>query len=262
MNIELLVSTMYQKNIIELCEKMNIQTNAIVINQCDKFNYEKFDIKDSTIISYSFNEKGIGLSRNNALMRATADICMFSDDDMIYKDNYEQIVLESFSELEDADVIIFNLEEKNQTRYIINKIERVGWHNYLRYGTARIAIRRESIIKNTIFFNQLFGGGTKYCHGEDNLFLTECLKNGLKIYTMPKTIAALTDERPSSWYNGYNKKYFLDQGALYYCISKKYWKLLCLQDVLRHKSEFSSFGTWKLCYKLMLEGGIKYAKKN
>lgn len=261
MKIELLVSTMYENNVIELYKKMNIQSDAIVINQCDKIDFEKKQVNGSILLSYSFDEKGIGLSRNNALMRATGDICLFSDDDMIYKDGYEQIILEAFSKLKDADVLVFNLEEKIKTRYIIEKIERVGWFNYLRYGTARMAIRRKSVLKYGIFFNQLFGGGTKYSHGEDNLFLTECLRKGLKIYAVPETIAILTDERPSSWYTGYNEKYFLDQGSLYYCISKKYWRLLCFQDCLRHRKKFMSFGKWTKCFRLMIKGGLTYDNK-
>ena len=34
------------------------------------------------------NERGIGLSRNTALMRATADIILFADEDVTYKDGY------------------------------------------------------------------------------------------------------------------------------------------------------------------------------
>ena len=50
-----------------------------------------------------------------------------------------------------------------------------------------------------IYFNQCFGGGTEYSHGEDNLFLTDCLRKGLKIYAYPEYIAKLTEERKSTW---------------------------------------------------------------
>ena len=40
----------------------------------------------------SFTERGVGLSRNNALMRASADICLFADDDIIYENNYKEIL--------------------------------------------------------------------------------------------------------------------------------------------------------------------------
>ena len=107
-------------------------------------------------------------------------------------------------------LIVFNLIEKNPTRYIIKKAHRVTWFNYLRYGTARISIRLDKIKKNAIYFNQCFGGGTDYSHGEDNLFLTSCLKNKMKIYALPIELAELTEERVSTWNKGYDKKYFTE----------------------------------------------------
>ena len=89
------------------------------------------------------------------------------------------------------------------------------------------------------FFNQCFGGGTEHSHGEDNLFLTACLKNGLKIYAVPTELAELTEERKSTWNCGYDEKYFKDQGALYKAISNRWWKLLCLQDAVRHSKRYN-----------------------
>ena len=42
-------------------------------------------------------------------MRATGDICLFADDDMIYVNDYSKLVENAFLENPTADVIIFNL---------------------------------------------------------------------------------------------------------------------------------------------------------
>lgn len=248
MNIQVLVATMHQKDNL-LIKKMNIRTDAIVCNQCNQNKYEEFMINDQCVKFYSFAERGVGLNRNNALMRATGDIVLFADDDMVYVNNYEEIVNDAFKELPQADVIIFNLKEPTKTRYVITKKRRVGRLNYLRYGTARIAVRLSSIKINGIFFNQCFGGGTEYSHGEDNLFLTACLDKGLKIFSYPAIIANLTEERESSWNQGYTEKYFKDQGILYHCISKRFWRFLCLQDAIRHQKMYGK--KWHVVYRLM-----------
>ena len=235
--IQVLVATMHQKD-HSLLKKMNIQSDAIVGNQCDRNEVEFFEYNGHQIAYYSFSERGVGLNRNNTLMRATGEYCLFADDDMRYVDNYTTIVKDAFKKLPDADVIIFNLIEKNPTRYIIKECERVWYLNYLRYGTTRIAIKREKIQEAGIFFNLCFGGGTAHSHGEDNLFLTECLNKGLKIYAVPQYIAMLTETRKSTWNNGYDMKYFRDQGILYHTISKKFWKFLCFQDAVRHHQEY------------------------
>lgn len=239
MTIQVLVAAMNQ-NDYSLIEKMNLQSDAIIGNQCNRNSVEIFKKNGYEYKYYSFAERGVGLNRNTTLMRATADLCLFADDDMRYVDGYNEILEECFGKYSDADILIFNLIEKNPSRYIIRKPHRVWYHNYLRYGTARIAIKLRSIKTKAIYFNQCFGGGTEYCHGEDNLFLTECLNKGLKIYAIPIFIAELTEERKSSWNNGYDDNYLMDQGILYNSISKRWWKLLCLQDCIRHNKLYKT----------------------
>lgn len=249
MRIQVLVAAMNQKD-HSLIKKMNIRTDAIIGNQCSFNSVEKFNIGDQQIQYLNFAERGVGLNRNNALMRATGEICLFADDDMEFVDNYSDIVQDVFKQFPDADVIVFNLAEEIPTRYVIKKIEKVGYLNYLRYGTARVAFKLKSVRDNGIYFNQCFGGGTEHCHGEDNIFLTDCLKAGLKIYAVPKTIAKLTEERKSTWNLGYDEKYLVDQGCLYRAISKRWWKLLCLQDAIRRgKRDYKK--TWKDAYRIM-----------
>ena len=208
MRIQVLVAAMHQAD-HGLLQKMNIQSDVIVGNQCNYNSIEKFEYNGHSAIYLNFAERGVGLNRNNALMRATGDICLFADDDMEYMDNYCDLIQDQFKQLPDADVIVFNLAEEEPTRYVINKIEKVGYLNYLRYGTARVAFKLKSIRENGIYFNQCFGGGTEHCHGEDNIFLTDCLKAKLKIYAVPKTIAKLTEERESTWNSGYDEKYLV-----------------------------------------------------
>lgn len=251
MKIQVLVAAMNQTD-HSLIEKMNIKTDAIVGNQCNFNSVEKFNIDNQQILYLNFAEKGVGLNRNNALMRADADICLFADDDMVYVNNYAEIIENVFRDNPLADVIVFNLHEEKISRKLITKKIRVGYLNYLRYGTARIAVRLASVKKYGIYFNQCFGGGTEHCHGEDNLFLNACLKNGLKIVAVPEYIATLTEERKSSWNRGYDEKYIKDQGALFRTISRRWWRLLCLQDAFRRHNSYH-MGFYK-ALKLMLEG--------
>lgn len=251
MKIQVLVAAMNQTD-HSLIEKMNIKTDAIVGNQCNFNSVEKFNIDNQQILYLNFAEKGVGLNRNNALMRADADICLFADDDMVYVNNYAEIIENVFRDNPLADVIVFNLHEEKISRKLITKKIRVGYLNYLRYGTARVAVRLASVKKYGIYFNQCFGGGTEHCHGEDNLFLNACLKNGLKIVAVPEYIATLTEERKSSWNRGYDEKYIKDQGALFRTISRRWWRLLCLQDAFRRHNSYH-MGFYK-ALKLMLEG--------
>lgn len=250
MKIQVLVAAMNQED-YSLLDKMNIHSDAIVGNQGTRNEIVKISYKAHEVIYLNFAERGVGLNRNNALMRATGDVCLFADDDMVYMDNYCEIVERAFIENSKADVIVFNLIEGNPHRYVIKKKHRVWFHNYLRYGTARIAIKLQAVRENGIFFNQCFGGGTEHCHGEDNIFLTDCLKAGLRIYAVPMYIATLTEERVSTWNKGFDEKYFVDQGYLCRAITKRWWRLLCLQDAIRHSDLYQR--NWYKVYKLMVK---------
>lgn len=235
-----------------LPEKMNIQSDAIFGNQCDRNEVEEFELNGHKMKYLSFAERGVGLNRNNALMRADGDVCLFADDDMVYVDGYPALIEKAFNENPKADVIVFNLIEKDSQRKQIDKVSRVGYLNYLRYGTARVAFKLSSVKSQGIYFNQCFGGGTEHAHGEDNLFLTACLDKGLKIYAVPVEIAELKDDRPSSWNTGYDDKYLIDQGTLYKTISRRWWRLLCLQDAIRRHGAYKR--SVLAAYKLMKKG--------
>ena len=63
--IEVLVATMNQ-NDHSLIKRMNIQTDAIVGNQCNRDSIEEFCYNGRNITYLNFCEKGVGLNRNNA----------------------------------------------------------------------------------------------------------------------------------------------------------------------------------------------------
>ena len=69
MKIEVLASVMNKSN-HDILKQMNLKTDAIIINQSNCFNYEEIMYNNNNIRFISFNEKGVGLSRNNALMRS------------------------------------------------------------------------------------------------------------------------------------------------------------------------------------------------
>ena len=181
MKLQVLVSTMHQTD-HSLLEKMNIQSDALVINQCDHDCIERFTFRGHNILWMSMNERGVGLSRNNALMRATGDILLFADDDVVYTDDYAEKIITSFKDNPKSDLIVFNLQSQNPSRpeAMVEDEYRLHWYNSLKFGACRIAIRQDAIRQANVFYSLLFGGGAKYQAGEDNLFIIQCLKKGIR----------------------------------------------------------------------------------
>lgn len=236
MRVEAFVSTMHQTD-HSILERMNIQTDAIVINQSDSFGLETFMFREHTVRFYTLPERGIGLSRNTSLMRAAGDIGLFADDDLVYVDGYEKMLLQAFQDHTDMDVLVFNIESigNKRNRFMISKPIKIGFSNYMRYGAARIAVRVKRVIEKNISFSLLFGGGALYGSGEDTLFLHDCLKAGLKLYGMPLTLAKI-DDSESTWFRGYDQKFYMDKGTLFSALYGKMAWLYCLRFAMTHKS--------------------------
>ncbi len=258
MNIQVLIATMNQSD-HSLLEKMNIQTDAIVGNQCEKNEIENFEYCTHSVKWLSFSERGVGLNRNNALMRADADIVMFADDDMVFIDHYEKIVKEAYEKIPEADLIIFDLQYPNTPRKPITKIERLSAKKCMRFGAARISAKLKSLRINGISFNLCFGGGTQFGSGEDSLFLMDCVRCGLKVYSYPVVIARLND-RASTWFKGYNDKFFFDKGVLFSLLFPRMCVPCAFIHCIKKRQKYKEYG-WNNAYRQMRKG-IKFRKRD
>ena len=215
MTFELLVAAV-EKDVENLIDEMHINSDAIIVNQSDKDSLSRVVHGEHTITVINSKERGVGLSRNMAIDNATADIVLFSDEDIVYQDNYEKDVLTAFSKYPEASVITFNFDVDIRRRTYTNTTNHVvKWNNYGRYPAYAIAVKRQDILNKKICYSTLFGGGAKYSNGEDSLFLHDCLKAGLKIMAVTTRLGE-EKYRESTWFKGYTEKFFFDRGVLYH----------------------------------------------
>ena len=252
MKVQVLVAAMNQNN-HELLNKMNICSDVIVGNQGTKNKIESFKYKQNNVKYLNFCEKGVGLNRNNCLMRACDDIVLFADEDEKLVDNYEQIIIDEFNSNSKADMIIFNVVSSNDSRkqYQIKKKKRIHWFNCAKYGAVRIAVKLEKIREKNIYFSLLFGGGAKYSNGEDSLFIMNCIKSGMKVYTSTKTIGMVSQEN-STWFNGYDKKYFVDRGILYKQLYGCLYSLASIAFLIKIKKHYNKYISFNQALKYMI----------
>lgn len=254
--MEVLVSTMNKEtNDLSIAKKMNLQTDSIIVNQANSFDYREEIVNNNLVKMFSFSERGVGLSRNNALMRSTADICLMADDDMVYVDGYKEIVENAYKTYPDADFIVFNVRVHYPDRIEerVMKNGRVRLFNSLKYGTVTFSFKRDRILKKNLSFSLLFGGGTPYSSGEDTLFIWTALKKKLKVYAYETVIADVYNYE-SSWFQGYNEKYFFDKGALFKALEPRLYPLLNLQFAIRKRKLFNTSKSVLEIFKIMNNG--------
>ena len=214
--VQVLVACMNQCD-DQLYRAMNLQTDAVLANQCDHYEYREYTEPDGSRVQLvSTGDRGVGKNRNKALSFASGTYLLCSDQDMVYVDGYAGIVENAFKECPKADIIVFRLEYLNRftpSRRESAVFRRVHLWNCMRYGTARVAIRKGAIDKACLSFSTLYGGGARFSSGEDSLFIRDAMRKGLKMYACP-TIIAQVKQEASTWFNGYNDKFFIDKGVL------------------------------------------------
>ena len=237
-NLQILVATMHQ-NDMSLAEKMNIRCDAVIANQADREEIVKVDTKYGICKMITTKTRGVGLNRNIALMAAHADILLLSDDDVVYHDDMPQSVIDAFAALPTADVIVFGMDIVKGGRIVERRSDpthRIHVWNSMRYGTYRIAVRRQALLDHNITFHQSFGGGCPFCAGEDTLFLKTCFDCGLKVYSHSYVLGSCCKDT-SIWFVGYNEKYFYDRGVLVRKLFPKTAYIMALYFGIRFKRE-------------------------
>lgn len=209
--VEVLVATMHQIDLSKY-EEMHIQTDAVITNQADEYGYSESLINGKTARMVTTPARGLSRNRNLAMLYASGDICVIADDDIIYIDGYERGIVRAYDELPDADIIFFNVKSRASDREIkhISKAHRVG--RYQTYPSFCITYKRESVLKNDIWFPYLLGSGSIFAFGEESNFINRAKKKGMRIYAHPFKMAEVKHET-SLWFAGFNEKYFFNVGA-------------------------------------------------
>ena len=266
MTFQLLVSCVAQ-DVHLLAEKMKIASGAIIINQKSEYAVEEFyatcgvDVtNDHLIRAFSSNEKGVGLSRNTALSHATADIILFADEDIVYDEGYENLVINEFEKNPNADIILFNVRVNEKRRTYWNEDNHpVHIWNAGRYPAYSIACKREKLKKTNVEFSLLFGGGAPFSNGEDSLFLKDALKAGLKLFAVTTCLGEEIEREggESTWFKGYNEKFFYDRGVLYHYLYGNLAWLMQLRFLLKNKSTMCQQIPYKRASELMRLGRKK-----
>jgi glycosyltransferase involved in cell wall biosynthesis len=259
LKLEVLVSSLENRP-EELIRKMHIETDAVIVNQCGESGREEVSENGNRILIISDDGRGVGRSRNLCLENSTDELVLFSDEDITYDEGYAKKVIDAFSKNTKADLLLFNVRVDPKRKTYWNEAEKkVTKLSCGRYPAYSIAARREALLKAGVKYSLLFGGGAKYSNGEDSLFLTDCLRKGLKIFTSTEVLGE-EEYRQSTWFNGFNEKYFHDRGVLFAFLYRGWAKLWAFRFVyLKKNIETGSVGR-KKAWKLINEG-IKEGKR-
>lgn len=239
---EILCVTMHQTDFSKI-QQMNIHSDVVFANQADETSYKELEFENHKAKMITTTTRGVGKNRNLGLIYASADICLFADDDVVYNSDLEETVLREFEAHPKADVMIFHLDtdDKERKQRTYSKTRKHGRFEKMPWGTFRIAFRLEAVRKANLWFTTLFGGGCVFGSGEDSKWLIDAKRAGLTFYVSQKTIGKVSFAT-STWFTGRDERYFYDKGAFYQDVHPKTKYLWMLYFALRiRNSKLSLF---------------------
>jgi glycosyltransferase involved in cell wall biosynthesis len=261
--IEVLLSTV-RSDVESILHKMNVQTDCVAIVQDGRDISAEFQSGSNTVKVIHSKERGLSKSRNLAIDNATGDIGLFADDDVVYNSNYPAAVKDAYRQLPEADLIVFGITSSHPERSkksFKKKVLRVNYLNSLRVSSVMISFRTDSIHRNKIRFSEQFGAGAEFSSGEENIFLFDCLKKRLRIYYYPFDLCKVHFNEPSSWFSGFDVKYFRNKGALSYKLFGNLWFLFALQFAVRKHHLYKNNMGFAAAIMEMARGRQIYASK-
>ena len=209
MKLEILLSCMHQTG-DALVRSSRITGDAVVINQCHREGEEVFSTDRGTARMYSTTQRGLTRSRNMAIRKARADVCLLCDDDEEFVPGYEEKILAAYERLPQADVIIFKMV--NRPPSFPDRVMELKFPKTLKVSSWQISFRRERLLASGVRFDELLGAGTGNGAEEELKFLTDCRKAGLRIFYVPVEIASVAQSQ-STWFKGFDAAFFENRGA-------------------------------------------------
>ena len=251
--LQILVAAL-NENTTTLANRMGLECDAIVINQCNETAESMYHYKSYQIKCYHRESRGVGRSRNEALEHADAALLLFSDEDIVYRPGYAKEVIAAFDRNPQADLILFNVRQSEGRETYQNKDNgRVRWYNYGRYPAYAVAARTQRLKESGVRFSLLFGGGADYSNVEDSLFLRDCLRKDLRIYRNIALIGCET-KRDSTWFEGYTDRFFHDRGVLYHYLYGRMAYPFALRWLIKNRASFCAEKPFAECKRLLKEG--------
>ena len=136
---------------------------------------------------------GVSINRNNALSLATAPYALVADDDLEYYADGLQGVIDTFEDNPDVDIATFRFRGDDGKVYPTTEHDLSVPYRLYTVTAFEIAMRMSSVRNAPLKFSTLISFGTSYIGcGEEDVFMVQAMRRGLKCVFYPITICRHT----------------------------------------------------------------------
>ena len=177
--------------------------------------------------------RGTGANRQVALAAAEAPVVLMSDDDVSHTPDQLKNLLRAFEERPDCDFLIVRYHSDSHPRpYPEYEFDMRNEPKGFFFGGPEIAVRLKPVRDAGVDFNPLFGVGSEFCAGEDNIFVYEMMQKGLKGHFVPVTVCGHESDS-TGMRGGHKPEYLRAKGAAFTYIHPRSWLPRMILHALR-----------------------------
>lgn len=251
--IEILVATMNRDSLNFLQEMFPNgipgKVGVLIVNQSQTkvLNTDKAQV--SVINSKT---TGLSKSRNLALKHAKADICVFTDDDVVFSEDFEGKIKRAFIQFPESAFIRFSTKTKDKSN--------LSWLDIMNTQSIEMSIRRKIIREHDILFNEYFGLGSHYFEmGEEQVFLSAIKKQHLQLsnyYGVLNTHESLSSARKKN----VEERYYIHGAQTTAIFGRKALNWVILKIIYALKQKKIKFNEIITAFKSSKKGRKAYLK--
>lgn len=253
MKVKVLIPThdKTKEEIIDLFYNLQIESDAVFLNQNDSQGTETINLNGCQIQIVSSKSRGVSVNRNDLIKYADGDLNIFIDDDCALVNNYEDIIIDFFKNNE-CDCAIFNgVWATHQNKLVHNKKTKLVKHFFdISYAGGPGFVFKKNLLTNlNLSFSTKLGYPNYICAGEDSFFYYNLAKSKARTFRVSIPIfKVIMDEDNSCYYQGINQQYLETRGFVLKLIYPKLYPIFFLKHAIRFKKRDK-----KLKFKFILK---------
>ncbi|MEA5061263.1 MAG: glycosyltransferase family A protein [Erysipelotrichaceae bacterium] len=225
--------------LLEIIKHSNLSIPFVLRNQHTKTPVKEEEYKVGNGLIIEANDKGASVNRNRAIEKLECDYFLMLDDDIRVVNNAIDEISSFLSTNSNYDCLAFNVASENPNRPQ-KQIEKGGepksFFDISFFGPCHLCVSKKFIEEKKVYFDELFGPGTKYPVGEDSEFVKRLFDSGAKFYRIPKVYLSAKQEE-STYFSQLDKNTFLKSaGITYYLMYGKKWPIFLTRRMFKKKS--------------------------
>ncbi len=210
--LQILISTLGQRGIDSIARHLHPEVDGVeyivLLQNPDGEEItmpEKLSRSDFRIVTS--RTRGISVNRNKGIEAATAPYALLADDDVDFNSDELISVIRAFESNPDYDILTFKFHSRTSEKKYPDKASNLRKPPKGFYVTSIEIGFNVQQIKSKVRFNENFGIGTDFICGEENIFIYDALKAGLKAKFIPEY--SCRHDSPSTGIRDRNKPEFI-----------------------------------------------------